>query len=147
MNVGSPTWDLLERSKEFALRIVRLYGALPKTVEAQVIGRQVLRSGTSVGAHLREGKRSRPDVAAFLMNLEVEIPRLRRELESGEYRPGPYRTFTIHEPKRRMISAAPFRDRVVHHALVRVLEPVFERRFTRDSYAWLKISRPPGTGP
>ncbi len=84
------------------------------------------------------GKRSRPDVAAFLMNLEVEIPRLRRELSSGEYRPGPYRTFTIEEPKRRMISAAPFRDRVVHHALVRVLEPVFERRFTRDSYACRK---------
>ncbi len=81
------------------------------------------------------GKRSRPDVAAFLMNLEVEVPRLRRELEGGEYRPGPYRTFTIEEPKRRMISAAPFRDRVVHHALVRVLEPVFERRFTADSYA------------
>jgi len=81
------------------------------------------------------GKRSRPDVAAFLMNLEVEIPRLRRELSTGEYRPGPYRTFTIEEPKRRMISAAPFRDRVVHHALVRVLEPVFERRFTADSHA------------
>ncbi len=84
------------------------------------------------------GKRSRPDVAAFLMSLEVEIPRLRRELEAGEYRHGPYRTFTIEEPKRRMISAAPFRDRVVHHALVRVLEPVFERRFTRDSYACRK---------
>jgi four helix bundle protein len=54
-------WDLLERTKEFALRIIRLYGALPRTVEAQVIGRQVLRSGTSVGAHLREGKRSRSD--------------------------------------------------------------------------------------
>lgn len=53
--------DILERSKEFALRIIHLYSALPKTTEAQVLGKQVLRSGTSVGAHLREGKRSRSD--------------------------------------------------------------------------------------
>ncbi|MBI5118750.1 four helix bundle protein [Candidatus Poribacteria bacterium] len=53
--------DLLLRTKAFALRIVRLYSALPKTTEAQVIGKQVLRSGTSVGAHVREGKRSRTD--------------------------------------------------------------------------------------
>jgi len=53
--------DILERTKAFALRVVRLYGSLPKTTEAQVIGRQVLRSGTSVGAHVREAKRSRSD--------------------------------------------------------------------------------------
>ena len=53
----------------------------------------------------------------------------------GSYQPGPYRTFTILEPKPRRISAAPFRDRVVHHALTRVLEPVFERRFWRNSFA------------
>ena len=46
------------RTKEFALRIIRLYAALPKTTEAQVIGKQVLRSGTSVGAHYREAYRS-----------------------------------------------------------------------------------------
>jgi four helix bundle protein len=51
--------DILGRTKDFALRIVRLYAALPKTTEAQVIGKQLLRAGTSVGAHLREGKRSR----------------------------------------------------------------------------------------
>jgi four helix bundle protein len=52
---------ILERTKLFALRIIRLYSSLPKTTESQVIGKQVLRSGTSVGAHLREGKRSRSD--------------------------------------------------------------------------------------
>lgn len=81
------------------------------------------------------GKRVRPDVARFLLDLEPEVFQLRRELLSGEYRPGPYRTFVVREPKPRMISAAPFRDRVVHHALTRVLEPIFERRFTRDSFA------------
>ena len=53
--------DLMLRTKAFALRIIRLYGALPKSTVAQVIGNQVLRSGTSVGAHVREGKRSRSD--------------------------------------------------------------------------------------
>jgi RNA-directed DNA polymerase len=84
------------------------------------------------------GKRSRPDVASFLLNLEPELLRLRRELESGEYRPGAYRTFQVHEPKVRLISAAPFADRVVHHALTRVLEPIFERRFTHNSFACRK---------
>lgn len=81
------------------------------------------------------GKRLRPDVAAFLLDLEPELLALRRELLAGAYRPGPYRTFVVREPKQRLISAAPFRDRVVHHALTGVLEPVFERRFSADSYA------------
>ena len=51
------------------------------------------------------------------------------------YRPGGYRTFWINDPKPRLISAAPFRDRVVHHALTQVLEPVFEPRFTAYSFA------------
>jgi RNA-directed DNA polymerase len=62
------------------------------------------------------GKRKRRDVAAFLMNLEGEVLQLQRELSGGGYRPGPYRSFTIQDPKPRLISAAPFRDRVVHHA-------------------------------
>ncbi len=81
------------------------------------------------------GKRTRPDVARFTFDLESHLCALQRELESGSYEPGPYRTFEIRDPKPRMISAAPFRDRVVHHALTRVLEPVFERRFTADSFA------------
>jgi len=81
------------------------------------------------------GKRKRPDVAAFRIDLETELIRLRHELQEGSYRPGRYRTFTILDPKPRQISAAPFRDRVVHHALTRMLEPVFERRFSSNSFA------------
>ncbi len=80
-------------------------------------------------------KRSRPDVARFLHHLETNLCAIQRELEEGVYRPGAYRTFWIHDPKPRQISAAPFRDRVVHHALTRVLEPVFEPRFTAYSFA------------
>lgn len=81
------------------------------------------------------GKRSRPDVAAFRANLEPELHRLRRQLIDGSYRPGPYRTFRIVDPKPRLISAAPFRDRVIHHAFTNVVEPIFERRFVPYSFA------------
>ena len=60
---------------------------------------------------------------------------LERELQTGRYRPGPYRTIEIFDPKHRLVSAAPFRDRVVHHAFCAVCEPVFERGFIHDSYA------------
>jgi four helix bundle protein len=53
--------DLKSRATDFALRIIRLYASLPKTTEAQILGKQVLRSGTSVGAHYREGHRAKSD--------------------------------------------------------------------------------------
>lgn len=77
-------------------------------------------------------------MARFGFELETQLLQLQDELRGGTYRPGPYRTFEIFEPKRRMISAAPFRDRVVHHALCNVLEPIFERTFIHDSYACRK---------
>jgi retron-type reverse transcriptase len=83
----------------------------------------------------RRRKRARPEAAAFDFAWETEVLRLQRELREGTYSPGAYRNFYIHEPKRRKISAAPFRDRVVHHAIVRVLEPLYEPRFIHDSYA------------
>ncbi|NIP68963.1 MAG: RNA-dependent DNA polymerase, partial [Planctomycetales bacterium] len=83
----------------------------------------------------RQGKRSRPDVAAFEFNLELELPRLQEELADESYRPGPYRHFTRYERKPRRISAAPFHDRVAHHALCNVIEPIWEARFVHDSYA------------
>ena len=81
------------------------------------------------------GKRTRPEVARFLLDLEPEVCRIQRELQDGSYQPGRYHTFWIADPKPRQISAAPFRDRVLHHALTRALEPVFERRFIANSYA------------
>lgn len=54
-------YELRDRTKQFALRVIRLFSALPKTTEAQVIGRQLLRSGTSVAANYREACRARTD--------------------------------------------------------------------------------------
>ena len=61
--------DLRQRTTDFALRIVRMYTKLPKTTEAQALGRQVLRSGTSVGAQFRESQRAKSD-ADFINKLE-----------------------------------------------------------------------------
>lgn len=83
----------------------------------------------------RKGKRFRGNVLAFHDRLELELERLQQELQSKSYAPGDYRTFEIKEPKPRMISAAPYRDRVVHHAVCNIIAPIFERTFIRDSYA------------
>jgi four helix bundle protein len=72
--------DLRTRTKQFALRIIRLYSALPKSTEAQVMGKQLLRSGTSVGAHYREATRARSD-AEFISKLEGGL----QELEESVY--------------------------------------------------------------
>jgi retron-type reverse transcriptase len=86
----------------------------------------------------RHGKRHKPGCASFEMNLEENLWQLHEQLVSGRYRPGGYRTFTIHERKPRLISAAPYRDRVVHHAICNVIEPIFDRTFIHDSYACRK---------
>ncbi|MCI0598265.1 MAG: reverse transcriptase/maturase family protein [Beijerinckiaceae bacterium] len=81
------------------------------------------------------GKRRKPGAAAFFANLEGELLRLERQLRDGTYRPGRYVTIEVHDPKRRLVSAAPFRDRVVHHALCAVIEPIFEAGFIDHSFA------------
>lgn len=80
-------------------------------------------------------KRGRAEVAAFEYRLEENLLGLHRALLDETYSPGPYNSFFIHEPKRRLVSAAPFRDRVVHHALCNCIEPLFERAFVDESFA------------
>jgi retron-type reverse transcriptase len=82
-----------------------------------------------------KGKRGQPSVSAFDFNLEANLFRLQDELRAQTYQPGAYYSFYIDDPKHRLVSAAPFRDRVVHHALCNVIEPIFERTFIGDSYA------------
>ena len=82
-----------------------------------------------------KGKKNKKSVASFSFQLEANLLKIKAGLEQKQYWPGAYRTFHIYDPKKRMISAAPFRDRVIHHALCNVIEPIFERRFIFDSYA------------
>jgi retron-type reverse transcriptase len=81
------------------------------------------------------GKRKKPGAAAFFANLERELLRLERQLLDGSYRPGRYVSFEVHDPKKRLVSAAPFRDRVVHHAVCAVVQPIFEAGFIGNTFA------------
>ena len=81
------------------------------------------------------GKRKKPGAASFFANLEGEVLRLERQLQDGTYRPGRYVAFQVNDPKKRIVSAAPFRDRVVHHALCAIVEPIFEAGFIDHTFA------------
>jgi RNA-directed DNA polymerase len=81
------------------------------------------------------GKRGKTAAATFERQVADNLLALQAALLDGAYQPGAYQHFVIHEPKRRLISAAPFGDRVVHHALCNVIEPLFEARFHPHSYA------------
>jgi len=81
------------------------------------------------------GKRGHAPAAEFEMLLADNLLEIQSELQENTYQPGRYHSFYIHEPKKRLISAAPFRDRVVHHALCNITTPYFEQRFISTSYA------------
>ena len=81
------------------------------------------------------GKRRRPSASAFDLAVADRLIDLQQALRSRQWRPGAYCHFFIREPKLRRISAAPFADRVVHHALCQAIEPLFEPHFSPHSYA------------
>ena len=83
----------------------------------------------------RLGKRQRPDVEAWWLRRETEVLRLHKALSDRTWRPSGYRFFEIHDPKRRTIAAAPFGDRVVHHAICARLQPLLARRFIPRSFS------------
>lgn len=83
----------------------------------------------------QKGKRFQDQVVRFNLRLETELLELQRSLKSQCYQPGPYHAFYITDPKPRMISAAPYRDRVVHHAVCNVIAPILENSLIFDTYA------------
>lgn len=82
-----------------------------------------------------KGKRKKPGATAFYANLEGELLRLEHQLQAQTYFPGKYTIIQVKDPKPRMVSAAPFRDRVLHHALCDVVQPIFEKGFVDNSFA------------
>lgn len=83
----------------------------------------------------RRGKRFEAEVMRFGVNLEQGLFGLLQQLQDGTYRTGEYHCFNVYEPKKREVASLPFRDRIVHHALVAELEKIYEPRFIHDSYA------------
>ncbi|NJL10642.1 MAG: RNA-directed DNA polymerase [Calothrix sp. SM1_7_51] len=86
-------------------------------------------------AKAQKGKTKIASVAKFNSNLEAELLKIQQELVSKTYQPGEYKTFQIVDPKPRIISAAPYRDRVVHNALIKIIAQILEKSFIPDSYA------------
>ena len=83
----------------------------------------------------KRNKRYKPEVLRFNANFEENLISIQNELIWKTYRTGRYRSFYVYEPKQRLVMALPFRDRVVHHALCNIIEPIFDRTFIFDSYA------------
>lgn len=83
----------------------------------------------------RRGKRYRPEVVRYSLNLEENLLNIHNHLQWQSWEPGAAREFVVLEPKMRCIQAPPFCDRIVHHALVDTVTPLFEKRFIYHSYA------------
>jgi retron-type reverse transcriptase len=83
----------------------------------------------------RKRKTNNPKVVEFDEHWRLNLCILLRELRDKTYRPRPLKRFVLRDPKTRIICVSDFRDRVVHHALVNILQPIFEPRFIYDSYA------------
>ena len=86
----------------------------------------------------KKSKRFKRDILEFGFSVEDNLSNLRENFLTGTYRHGGYRSFIVVDSKKRNIEVAPFRDRVVHHAVVNVIEPIFEKSFIYDSYACRK---------
>lgn len=83
----------------------------------------------------KKGKAKKTYVAEFEKNFWERLENLKRQLENRTYQPAPLKRFIIRDPKTRTIHASRFCDRVVHHALINILEPIYEPVFVYDSYA------------
>jgi len=83
----------------------------------------------------RRGKRQQTEILDFGFNLEYELATLHQNLINHSYQPGSFRQFMVHDRKLRLISAAPFRDRVVQHALMNIVEPELDKVFIGESFA------------
>lgn len=86
----------------------------------------------------RRCKRYRNEVLRFSANKEENLIRLQDQFVRHTYKQGKYRTFTVIEPKKRLISALPFADRVAQHAICNIIEPIIDKRFYYHSYACRK---------
>ncbi len=92
----------------------------------------------SAWEEFRKGKQARKDVRLFEWQLEPNLFALHHELRTGTYRHGPYSAFTIHDPKRRRIHKAAVRDRILHHAVFSVINPIWEPAFIAHSFSCRK---------
>ena len=122
-------------SKQLKKRPVFFLGKTMKTSK-NLFERIITFENVLSSAHkAAKGKRENQSVLSYFSHLEENLWQIIEELKGKTWQPGLYTTFNIYKPKPRQISAAPFRDRVVHHALIALVGPVLERSFIFDTYA------------
>lgn len=134
-----PTGGNIDRTLR-PVRFFRAAAAIPRKGRMKTVSglwHQVVDYDALHAAYKRAalGKRYQAETLRFSERIEENLIDIQNSLQWKMYQPQPLREFTIREPKERLISAPTFRDRVVHHALVAAIEPAFERRFIKDSYA------------
>lgn len=83
----------------------------------------------------KKGKRFKNEIIQYRLDLYENLKLLHDELETKSYKTGEYKKFYVYEPKKRLIEALPFHDRICHHAICNIIEPIFEKSFIYDSYA------------
>ena len=111
------------------------WAAMINDIYLNIISKENLYRSAYLAAKAR---RYTDSAAEFNFHLEAEIEKLHRELKEKTYQHGKYRVFTVYDPKERKISAAPFRDRVAHHAVHDVIEPLMDKAFIYHSFACRK---------
>ena len=84
-------------------------------------------------------KKNRLYVQEYDYNLEFNLLTLQKQLRNGTYQWGEYKNFYVYDPKKRFIAAAPFENRIVHHAICNIIEPIFEKTFINDSTIFLYV--------
>jgi retron-type reverse transcriptase len=85
-----------------------------------------------------KGKRSSAAAVLFCRDVDGNLEKIRRRLAAKNVEWGPYTSFVITDPKERIITAAPFENRIIHHSIMNILEPLFERQMVYHSYACRK---------
>ena len=86
----------------------------------------------------RKCKRYKNEILRYTKNIEKQLLEINYELNNRRYCHGNYYEFVVNDSKKRVIKAAPFKDRIIHHALCNIIEPIFDKKFIYDSYACRK---------
>ena len=128
---------VVTKARDLMTWLLERISGFPRT-HRFVLGDRIGKLALDILERLLEAAYTRQKLRALRkanLDLERNLLRLQEELRARSWRPGQYTTFEIQEPKRRLISAAPYRDRVVHHALCNMIEPLFDATFIHDTYA------------
>ena len=134
LNVNGNNWNNDNNGHAFGIALLQRYIINMKTYRnlyAKIIS---LKNLILAYKKARKGKTKKEYVIKFEENLAYNLKILHDELENQTYSPKPLEIFILRDPKTRKISKSDFRDRIIHHAIVIILEPIFNKIFICDSY-------------